>query len=32
MTEQDIAGKNATFINFQVSAELYATVDKVVTY
>jgi hypothetical protein len=32
VTEQDLDGKNAKFINFQISAELYATVDKVVTY
>jgi hypothetical protein len=32
VTEQDLAGKNARFVNFQDSANLYAAADKVVTY
>jgi predicted peroxiredoxin len=32
VTEQDLAGKNARFVTFKDSAELYATMDKVFTY
>jgi hypothetical protein len=32
VTEQDLSGKNARFITFKDSAELYASADKVITY
>jgi hypothetical protein len=32
VTEKDLAGKNARFITFKDSAEMYATMDKVFTF
>jgi hypothetical protein len=32
VTEADIEGKNARFIDFAISADLYATMDKVFVF